>query len=384
MVIAQNAAATRVNSPTVTRIAASVSARAAAQAKNEGQREGPSARGCSAKPVVAAERGGRACPIRGRVARPRPASRRTSNAKSRLILFKVSGAQAFARRALTISSVRALHLGLVRALGHHAQQRLGARVSHHQAPASVEGGARAVERLPDLGDGLDVLLLAHADVAQDLRIDRRARRPARPGSGPECRTTSSTLRPVSRPSPVGSWSRKMTWPLCSPPRLAPAPLHLLEHVAVAHRRAHQRDAQLAERDLEARRCSSRWPPRRRPSARPCACRWRAARKSTWSPSTTRPVGVGQDAAIAVAVEGQAEVGAARAWTRSATASGAVAPQPRLMLRPSGWSLMAVTRAPRPSNRRAGQERGRAVRAVDREVQPLQGRARRRSAPGGAR
>ena len=47
--------------------------------------------------------------------------------------------------------------------------------------------------------------------------------PASTESGcPASRTVRSSCRAVRSPSPVRAWSRKMTWPDCSPPRFAPS------------------------------------------------------------------------------------------------------------------------------------------------------------------
>ncbi len=62
-------------------------------------------------------------------------------------------------------------------------------------------------------------------------------------SGRPVRTTRArTCRAPMRPSPVEAWSRKMRWPDCSPPRLKPALAHGRHHVAVAHRGPVEADA----------------------------------------------------------------------------------------------------------------------------------------------
>src|SRR5216683_1952868 len=105
------------------------------------------------------------------------------------------------------------HLRFVGTFGHDAEQRLRSGVAHHEPPAAVQGGARPVEMLLDLRDLLDLRALAHADVEQDV-----------PGGL------------VVQEDHVAA--------LLAPEVGAPA-LHLLEHVAVPHRRAHERDARLA-------------------------------------------------------------------------------------------------------------------------------------------
>src|SRR5919106_2469151 len=167
IVTVQKAAATRVNSPTATRVPPNVSARAAAQAKASG----------AGKPICARPSAKRASPPTSRaslpqpwkMARPRPARRRRSNAKSAARRFMDLGAQPLGHAGDDVLGEGA-DLGLVGPFRHHAQQRLGARVSHHQPPPAVEGGARPVQRLAHFRDRLDVLLLAHAHVPQHLRV----------------------------------------------------------------------------------------------------------------------------------------------------------------------------------------------------------------------
>ena len=82
-----------------------------------------------------------------------------------------------------------------------------------------------------------------------------------------------------------------------------------------------------------------------PGRRPCARRWTAARAISSSPSTTRPVR--STASTRSPSPSKAKPTACPPLTTaSASASTCVEPQPALMLRPSGASAIAVTRAPR--------------------------------------
>ena len=56
---------------------------------------------------------------------------------------------------------------------------------------------------------------------------------------PSCASTASTCSAAISPSPVVEKSDRMMWPDCSPPTLKPPLCHLLQHIAVAHRRARQ-------------------------------------------------------------------------------------------------------------------------------------------------
>ena len=117
------------------------------------------------------------------------------------------------------------------------------------APAS----ARSTRSIASAIAGTDCErgLLAHADVDEHLRIRHELARRGPPARG-RCRpSTRSTLSAVAMPSPVKRWSEKMMWPDCSPPIEMPRLHHLLHHVLVADRAAHQLDARLAQRDLEA-------------------------------------------------------------------------------------------------------------------------------------
>ena len=82
-----------------------------------------------------------------------------------------------------------------------------------------------------------------------------------------------------------------------------------------------------------------------------------------------PVVVDGQQAVGVAVEGEAEVGAARPTTAAASESRCVAPHRSLMLRPSGVLWMATTSAPAAANSARGDGAGGAVGAVDDDAQP---------------
>ena len=69
----------------------------------------------------------------------------------------------------------------------------------------------------------------------------------------------------------------------------------------------------------------------------------------WSPSTTLPSRVDREAAVGVAVVGDADVGAVRARRARRAESRCVEPTPSLMFRPSGSAPMTVTRAPASRN-----------------------------------
>ena len=91
----------------------------------------------------------------------------------------------------------------------------------------------------------------------------------------------------------------------------------------------------------------------------------------WSPSTMLPFGVDGEAAVGVAVVGDAHVGAALARTARPGSSRWVEPTPSLMFRPSGSAPITVTRAP-ASREHLGRDAGRrAVRAVEDDVDPVE-------------
>ena len=143
----------------------------------------------------------------------------------------------------------------------------------------------------------------------------------------------------------------MTWPDCSPPSDEAALEHLLHHVLVADRAAHQLDARLAQRDLEADVAHHGRDDGVAAAAAPAPSCGAPHSSITASPSTTRAAVVDEDRAIAVAVERHAHPVAALAHERRPGAPGCVEPHSRLMLRPSGSSPMTVTSKPSSRNSR---------------------------------
>ncbi len=99
------------------------------------------------------------------------------------------------------------------------------------------------------------------------------------------------------------------------------------------------------------------------ASRPRACRSRPASSSTASPLTTLPVSSAKSTRSA----SPSKVMPSEALclvTSAATTSGCSAPQPRLMLRPSGLAWVTVTVPPKSAKSCGATARGRAVRAVD--------------------
>ena len=104
-----------------------------------------------------------------------------------------------------------------RGLDHHAHHRLGAAGSHEHTTVVADA----------VGDDLDVRRRALCHRVGAARATRTLRSTwgsffiapaARSASDERVRAmTSSTCAAVSSPSPVVASSRKMTWPLCSPP-----------------------------------------------------------------------------------------------------------------------------------------------------------------------
>ncbi len=110
--------------------------------------------------------------------------------------------------------------GLVLALDHDAEQRLGARVAHQHAAALAEGVLGARDRrlqrpAPSRRRGLRPTGTLSSTCGKRLHHLRAARRAARPVST----ISASTASAVISPSPVVLWSRKTMCPDCSPPRL---------------------------------------------------------------------------------------------------------------------------------------------------------------------
>ena len=93
--------------------------------------------------------------------------------------------------------------------------------------------------------------------------------------------------------------------------------------------------------------------------------------STWSPSTSSPCSSTRIAAVGVAVERDADVGAfPPARARAATSTWS-APQPSLMLCRRAALPMATTSAPSSEKHHRRDAVGRAVRAVDDDAQPVE-------------
>ena len=84
------------------------------------------------------------------------------------------------------------------------------------------------------------------------------------------------------------------------------------------------------------------------------------------------VAVDRQAAVRVAVEGEAGVGRVLE-TAAASVSRCVEPTPALMLSPSGAAPIAMTSAPGPAQRARADAVGGAVRAVHHHPQPVQRR-----------
>ena len=145
------------------------------------------------------------------------------------------------------------------------------------------------------------------------------------------------------PSPALVCSRMMTWPLFSPPRRGVHDEHPVEDVLVADRRP--RESPAGALDARSR------PPLERTLTTTMPSRQRAARQPIEGDDADQLIAVDHlavlvdgHATVGVAVEREADVGAGRRHDRAAC-SGAVAPQSRLMLMPSGSLKRASTSAP---------------------------------------
>ena len=150
------------------------------------------------------------------------------------------------------------------------------------------------------------------------------------------------------PSPVVAYSRKITWPDCSPPRDRAQPLHLLEHVLVAHgvrtMRMPSRSSAFS-RPRFAITVETTMSPLRWPAGFQRAARGEQHGVAIHDLAASRD----ENGAVGVAVEGHAEIRAVRRATRCCSGSRCSAPQFRLMLRPSGSVQIAITSAPRRRN-----------------------------------
>ncbi len=215
------------------------------------------------------------------------------------------------------------HLLRVLAFDHHAHQRLGSR----RAQQHTTGSGQRVR-----------------SVSPTACVTRANRRRARPGSlaltltsdcgnfsipvaqalPATCRRPSSrtsTCSADTMPSPVVLRSRHRMCPDPSPPTSQLALLQLFENVAVADLRSRERNRQPRQAPVPGRSCSSPCRRHRRPSDPPAA-RCRAMMNSNSSPSSTTPLLIDHQHAVAVAVEGDTQIGAVAPALRSAAAPDA--------------------------------------------------------------
>ena len=112
-------------------------------------------------------------------------------------------------------------LGLLEAgrLDHDPHDRLGAGRAH-QDPAVGSPRSVSIDAASSQNSAADSERVAVARRRTFRRIcGKRCMTPAsRDRECPVPATTSRSMTPVSTPSPVVAWSRKMMWPDCSPPR----------------------------------------------------------------------------------------------------------------------------------------------------------------------
>ena len=139
---------------------------------------------------------------------------------------------------------------LVLPFDHDAQQRLGAGVADEQASASPSRRSTSATDAATAGtvcqSGFALTRTFSSTCGNAFSREASSAR-----DRPVAVMTWSTLSAVTRPSPVYRRSEKMTWPDCSPPSDRSSRDQLFHHVLVAHRAAHEPDARLAQRDLEA-------------------------------------------------------------------------------------------------------------------------------------
>ena len=241
-------------------------------------------------------------------------------------------------------------------LDHHPDQRLGAgRAQQHPAGLAQLG-------LGQRHRGLHRRRRGAGRAVADRHVDQHLRQlgaPPRPGRPATCRSAAIRAircRPVSTPSPVVAYAGITMCPLCSPPSARPPAAQLLQHVPVADLGLDQPDARLASWPAAGPRLlitvatsvsSVSVPASRIASARIAMI---------WSPSTTSPAAVDREAAVGVAVVGDAQVGAVLERRPPRTASRWVEPQSSLMLRPSGSAWIAMTSAPASPVRRRRRRR----------------------------
>ena len=195
-------------------------------------------------------------------------------------------------------------------------------------------GAVALPLVPMTGGDGPLLLRQQRDLGRQV-AQRGARRPA---------MTRRTSRAVTTPSPEVVCSRTMTWPLFSPPSADPLtciPSRMyLSPTGVRMTCPPAASTTVWRPPFE--RTDTTSPPL---GSTPRASRSRARMPRTWSPSTTVAGRIDGDEPVGVAVEGEADVGAARATTSAASEAGAVAPARTLMFTPSGSLWMTSTWAP---------------------------------------
>ena len=159
-------------------------------------------------------------------------------------------------------------------------------------------------------------------------------------------------------------------------------LHALEDVLVADGRPHDLAAGRLDGLLQAAVREHRHHERATGQRARATSRSSARMPSTWSPSTICPARIDRDQPVGVAVEREADVGAALRRPHAPARPGRSRRSWTLMLTPSGSAWMTSTVGP---GRRAGSgadRAARAVRAVEDDAQAAAGIDRRRG-PAGA-
>ena len=131
---------------------------------------------------------------------------------------------------------------------------------------------------------------------------------------PRRRSTSSTCSALTMPSPVLARSRHRRWPRGLAAEHAVVGQQLLVHVAVADLGAHEGDARARPAPVPGRSWSSACRPPGRAGGRFPASR-RPARRAGRRRRRRAPCAVDEQHPVAVAIEGDAEVGAALAHPR---------------------------------------------------------------------
>ena len=185
------------------------------------------------------------------------------------------------------------------------------------------------------------------------------------------------------PSPVVAWSAHDHVAGLLAAEGVAAGAHRLEHVAVADRGLRRPGRRPPPSPGRSRGCSSRSPPRCRRRSRPGLGQAEGQDREQLVAVDVVPLVVDGQAAVGVAVEGDADVGAVLDHGRAAAAPRWVEPQPSLMLSPSGSAPITTTSAPAAAQRHRGGLGGGAVGAVDDDLEPGQ-RAVERARAGGRR